>query len=561
MNIRNVINESFEDLFANFPLASTKEEEIIKGQVVAIEKDNVIVDIGLKTEGIVPLKEFSVYGKKPEVNVGDEVEVFLEKIESRNGYAILSREKALREQSWHILEKSLADSENILGVITGRVKGGFTVDLRGIIAFLPGSQVDVKPIKDINVLIGLEQPFKILKMDKKLGNIVVSRRAILEEVRAEAREEMLSKISEGQVLEGVVKNITEYGAFVDLGKIDGLLHLTDISWRRIEHPSQLLTVGQKIKVMVIKFHEDTRRISLGMKQLEKNPWEGIEGRFPKGKKFHGKITNITDYGAFIELEPGIEGLVHVSEISWNKNTLHPKKIVSVGAEVEFMVLDIDPSKHRISLGIKQCSENPWDEFAKIYPVNSIVEGEIKNIVEFGIFVGFNEYVDGLVHISDITWEGDPNEELKNYTKGKNINVKILSLDIEKERISLGIKQLAADPFESFAKSLKKGEIVKGIIKKVENEGITVELAKNVTSFIPRNELTVNKEAQRSEKFTLDNEVEAIVENVNHEERVIKLSIKALELREHEKVMSEYNSNDSAANFGDIIGAAINNQKE
>lgn len=557
----NIIKESFEDLFANFKLASNKEGEIIKGQVIAIEKDNVIVDVGLKTEGIVQLKEFSVYGKKPEVNVGDEVEVFLEKIESRSGYAVLSREKALREQSWHILEKSLEDNENILGVITGRVKGGFTVDLRGIIAFLPGSQVDVRPIKDINVLVGLEQPFKILKMDKKLGNIVVSRRAILEEVRAEAREEMLSQISEGQILEGTVKNITDYGVFVDLGKVDGLLHVTDISWRRINHPSEILELGQKIKVMVIKFHEDTRRISLGMKQLEKNPWEGIDSRFPKNKKFKGRITNITDYGAFIELEPGIEGLVHVSEISWNKNTLHPKKLVSVNDEVEFMVLDIDPLKHRISLGIKQCSENPWEEFARIHPIGSVMEGEIKNVVEFGIFVGFNEYVDGLIHISDVTWEGDPNEELKNYAKGKNIKVKILSLDIPKERISLGIKQLESDPFEAFAKSLKKGTALSCVVKKVEGDGITVEIAKNVISFISKNDLSNDKSAQKPEKFVVDETVEALVEAINLEERLIKLSIKALEIQEHEKAMAAYGGSDSGSNLGDIVGAVINKKEE
>src|SRR5579862_6253157 len=436
------------------------EGTVVKGRVISIENDAALIDVGLKSEGRVPLKEFAAGGgATPEIHVGDIVEVFLERMEDKNGEASLSREKARREEAWTLLEKNFQANERVTGTIFGRVKGGFTVDLSGAVAFLPGSQVDIRPVRDISPLLGSPQPFQILKMDRSRGNIVVSRRAVLEESRAEQRSELVESLKEGQILEGVVKNITDYGAFVDLGGVDGLLHVTDIAWKRINHPSEALHIGQTVKVQVIRFNPETQRISLGMKQLEADPWEGVELKYPAGAKFKGRVTNITDYGAFVELEPGVEGLVHVSEMSWTKKNVHPGKIVSTSQEVEVMVLDVDPQKRRISLGLKQTLPNPWEAFVEEHPAGSEIEGEVRNITEFGLFVGLPGDIDGMVHLSDIAWSKPGEEAIKDFKKGDLVKVRVLDVDVEKERISLGIKQLEADPFEKTGDTLKKGDVV------------------------------------------------------------------------------------------------------
>src|ERR1700756_1344251 len=436
------------------------EGSVLKGVVVAIENDFALIDVGLKSEGRVQLKEFSAPGQKSEINVGDTVEVYLERMEDKNGEAVLSREKARREEAWTQLEKTFKENQRVTGIIFGRVKGGFTVDLSGAVAFLPGSQVDIRPVRDVGPLMGTPQPFQILKMDRARGNIVVSRRAVMEESRAEARSELVSSLREGQVLTGVVKNITDYGAFVDLGGVDGLLHVTDIAWRRINHPSEALSIGQTVQVQVIRFNPETQRISLGMKQLEADPWDKVEVKYPVGAKFTGRVTNITAYGAFVELEPGIEGLVHVSEMSWTKKNVHPGKIVSTSQEVEVMVLDVDPAKRRISLGLKQTMSTPWEVFVEKHPVGSVVEGEVKNKTEFGLFLGLDGDVDGMVHLSDLDWKRPGEQVIDEYKKGDKVKAQVLDVDVEKERISLGIKQLEGDPFASEgAGELKKGAVV------------------------------------------------------------------------------------------------------
>lgn len=544
--------EDFASLFETSLNSEKKEGSVIKGLVIGLEKDVVIIDIGMKTEGAVPVKEFGA----TVVNVGDEVEVFLDRIENRQGRAVLSREKALREESWDKLEKLHTAQQTVNGTIFGKVKGGFTVDISGVVAFLPGSQVDIRPIKDIGPLMGVSQPFQILKMDRKQGNIVVSRRAILEESRAEARDELLAQIQEGQILDGVVKNITDYGAFVDLGSVDGLLHVTDISWTRINHPSEVLALGQTVKVQVIKYNTETKRISLGMKQLERNPWEGIEQRYPEGSRFKGRVTNITDYGAFVEIEPGIEGLVHVSEISWIKNNQNPRKMLSISEEVECVVLSIDPSKHRISLGMKQCEDNPWQAFADKHPEGSVVEGEIKNVVDFGLFIGFDSGIDGLVHVSDLAWSGTPEEVLKDYQKDQKIQVKVLSIDVEKERISLGVKQLGENPFEKSLADVKKGDTVTCTVKDVQEEGIEVTVDEGLTAFIKRADLARDRVDQRPDRFAVGDRIDAKVLTVDKANHKVSLSIKALEIEEQKKAIAEYGSADSGASLGDILGAAL-----
>ena len=550
-------NEVFADLFEGITGVSVKEGDVVFGEIIRLDNEFATVDVGMKNEGLVSLKEFIFDGVMPELKVGDKVEVFVERMENRNGRAMLSHEKAVREKYWFVLEESLNKGETVNGTIFGKVKGGYTVDLNGIVAFLPGSQVDIRPIKDITPLMGILQPFVILKIDREQGNVVVSRRAILEGSRDEARFELLANIKENQVLEGVVKNITDYGAFIDLGSVDGLLHVTDISWGRINHPSEVLSVGQVIKVQVIKYNEDTKRISLGMKQLETNPWQNIEGRYPKGVKMHGKVTNITDYGVFIELEPGIEGLVHVSEVSWNKNNVHPKKMVTLGQEVEFLVLDIDPAKHRISLGMKQCIDNPWAAFAAENPVGTILEGEVKNIVDFGLFVGFNKDIDGLVHLSDISWDDDGIEKLKQFQKDQKITVKVLAVDADKERISLGIKQLSEDTQAN--SPFKKGSVVKAKVTEINDDSITVELSPEVSGTIKRADLSAEKSAQKPELFNVGDIVEAKVTMFDSASNKANLSIRAIEMDEHKKAMAEYTSSgetSSGSSLGDILGAAL-----
>ncbi len=549
--------ENFADLLAeSFGEGTNVEGSVVRGFVIGIEGDAVIIDVGLKSEGRVPLKELAAPGQQADVSIGDEIEVYVERMEDRNGQAVLSRDKARREEAWGVLEASFEKQERVTGVIFGKVKGGFTVDLSGATAFLPGSQVDIRPVRDLGPLMGTPQPFQILKIDRRRGNIVVSRRAVLEESRAEARSELVSNLQEGQVLQGVVKNITDYGAFVDLGGVDGLLHVTDIAWQRISHPSEALQIGETVEVQVIRFNAETQRISLGMKQLLSDPWENVEGKFPIGTKMEGRVTNITDYGAFVELEAGVEGLVHVSEMSWTKKNVHPGKIVSTSQQVEVMVLDVDLSKRRISLGLKQCTNNPWEDLSATYPVGTEIDGEIRNITEFGLFVGLNEDIDGLVHLSDISWENAGEEALEGFTKGDMIKAKVLDIDVNKERISLGIKQLTDDPFAGQADAYRKGEVVTCTVRAVTDNGIDVTIGENMTGFIRRTDLSRDRAEQRADRFAVGEKVDAIITSVDKKTRKLSLSIKARESAEEKQAMAEFGSSDSGASLGDILGAAL-----
>ncbi|MBP0444630.1 30S ribosomal protein S1 [Roseomonas sp. SSH11] len=529
---------------------------VVTGKVIRIDDDVAVVDVGLKSEGRVPLREFAPQGQKPEVKPGDLVELFVERYEDRDGSIVLSREKARREEAWTNLEKQFQAGVRVNGVIFGRVKGGFTVDLGGAVAFLPGSQVDIRPVRDVGPLMGSPQPFQILKMDRARGNIVVSRRAVLEETRAEQRSELIQGLKEGMVLDGVVKNITDYGAFVDLGGVDGLLHVTDIAWRRINHPSEALTIGQPVKVQVIRFNPETQRISLGMKQLMADPWEGVAAKYPVNGKFSGRVTNITDYGAFVELEPGVEGLVHVSEMSWTKKNVHPGKIVATSQEVEVLILDVDEPKRRISLGLKQAQGNPWEVFMEQNPPGTVVEGEIRNITEFGLFVGLAPEIDGMVHMSDLSWDLAPEQAMANYNKGDMVKAKVLDVDIEKERISLGIKQLEADPAAEVLDKVRKGDVVTCVVTKVESNGIEVKVDEVLTGFIRRAELARDRNDQRPEKFAIGEKVDAKVTAVDRAARRLALTIKGKEIEEEREAVKEFGTSDSGASLGDILGAAI-----
>lgn len=554
--------ESFADLLElEFENRKNFEGGVVKGTIVSINNDMVSIDVGLKSEGRVPLKEFASLGQMPELRVGDSVDVFVERFEDRNGEAVLSIEKAKREAIWIDLEQAHQEGRLVNGIIFGKVKGGFAVDLNGAVAFLPGSQIDIRPIKDVGPLMNIVQPFKVLKMDKGRSNIVVSRRAILEESRAEARTELVSSLSEGQVLNGTVKNITDYGAFIDLGGVDGLLHVTDISWKRINHPSDVLKLGDSIQVQVIRFNKDTQRISLGMKQLEADPWQGIEDRIKIGERQRGKITNIADYGAFVELEPAIEGLIYHTEMSWTKKNVHPGKILTVGQEVEVVVLEIDTAKRRISLGLKQCMENPWQKFMDKYPLGSVLEGEIKNITEFGLFVGVMDDLDGMVHLTDVSWDQDQDQGITGYTKGQHIKVKVLDIDPEKERISLGIKQLTGDPFEESLSSVKKGDVITVTVAALGDKGIDVTLPSGLTGHIKKVDLSRDRDYQKPDRFAVDEKVDAKVVSIDKATRRITLSIKALEIAEEERVLSEYGSTDSGASLGDILGEAMKAAKK
>ncbi|MED5226540.1 MAG: 30S ribosomal protein S1 [Pseudomonadota bacterium] len=554
--------DEFETLLSeSFGNDVSIEGSVVKGTIISIEGDSALIDVGLKSEGRVALREFTSPGQEHGLKAGDLVEVYVERMEDRNGEAMLSREKARREEAWVVLERAFEAQERVDGTIFGRVKGGFTVDLAGATAFLPGSQVDIRPVKDIGHLLGVSQPFLILKMDRRRGNIVVSRRAVLEESRTEARSELVANLQEGQTLQGVVKNITDYGAFVDLGGVDGLLHVTDIAWRRINHPSEALTIGQSVDVQVIRFNAETQRISLGMKQLEDDPWGTVDTKYPIESRFSGRVTNITDYGAFVELEPGIEGLVHVSEMSWTKKNVHPGKIVSTSQEVEVVVLDVDASKRRISLGLKQCLPNPWDEFLKNHPVGSEIEGEIKNITEFGLFIGLAGEIDGMAHFSDLDWERPGEEAINDYTKGENVKAKVLDIDPEKERISLGIKQLTEDPFTTGAATIRKGIIVTTTVTKLLETGIEVTVGESMAGFIRKSELSRDRSEQRSDRFAVGEKVDAKVTQIDQKNRKVTLSIKAREVEEEKKAMQEYGSSDSGASLGDILGAALRQKEE
>ena len=554
--------EDFESLLAeSYSDNPATEGSVVKGRIVSIENDFAIIDVGLKTEGKIAVKEFAQPGKASELKVGDTVEVYLERIENAMGEAVLSRDKARREEAWTRLEQMANKNERVEGVIFGRVKGGFTVDLGGAVAFLPGSQVDVRPIRDVGPLMNVSQPFQILKMDRRRGNIVVSRRAIMEETRAEQRSELVQNLAEGQVVEGVVKNITDYGAFVDLGGIDGLLHVTDIAWKRVNHPSDVLHVGQTVKVQIIRINPETQRISLGMKQLDKDPWEVVTERYPIGAKVKGKVTNITDYGAFVELEDGIEGLIHVSEMSWTKKNVHPGKILSTSEAVEVQVLDIDSAKRRISLGLKQTQKNPWEAFADKYPPGTNVEGEIKNITEFGLFIGLDGDVDGMVHLSDIDWKRSGEEAIKDFKKGDRVKARVLDVDREKERISLGIKQLGSDPLASAA-GIKKGDTVTCEVLKVEDNGLEVKVAgTDMTAYVKRADLARDRAEQRPERFAVGEKFDAKVTIFDQKARKMNVSIKALEIAEEKEAVAQYGSSDSGASLGDILGAALKKKGE
>ena len=554
-------NAMTDDAFAamleeTFGEGELSEGSVVKGTIISIEGDSVLIDVGLKSEGRISLREFGVADGEAGVSVGSIVDVYLERMEDKQGEAVLSREKARREEAWTMLEKAFNDTERVTGSIFGRVKGGFTVDLSGAVAFLPGSQVDVRPVRDVTPLMGTPQPFQILKMDRRRGNIVVSRRAVLEESRAEQRTELLASLTEGQVIEGMVKNLTDYGAFVDLGGVDGLLHVTDIAWRRINHPSEVLSVGQTVKVQVIRFNAETQRISLGMKQLEADPWDGVEAKYPVGTRFTGRVSNITDYGAFVELEPGIEGLVHVSEMSWTKKNIHPGKIISTSQEVEVMVLDVDPQKRRISLGIKQTQENPWTDFETRFPIGTEVEGEVRNITEFGLFIGLEGDIDGMIHLSDLSWDKSGEDAIQDFKKGDMVKAKVLDVDIEKERISLGVKQLTDDPFESAGGDLKKGEVVTCTVSKVLDSGLEVTVAGSLPGFIRRADLSRERSEQRPDRFAVGDRLDAAITNIDRREHKLTLSIKAQEIAEEKQAMKNYGSSDSGASLGDILGAAM-----
>jgi small subunit ribosomal protein S1 len=547
-----LLNESFE-------MDTPEEGSVVKGKVIAIEAGQAIIDVGYKMEGRIDLKEFANPGEQPDIKVGDEVEVFLRQVENARGEAVISREMARREEAWDRLEKAYASEERVDGAIFGRVKGGFTVDLGGAVAFLPGSQVDVRPVRDAGPLMGLKQPFQILKMDRRRGNIVVSRRAILEESRAEQRAEVIGNLTEGQTVDGVVKNITEYGAFVDLGGVDGLLHVTDMAWRRVNHPSEILAIGETIKVQVIKINKDTHRISLGMKQLQEDPWDLVAAKYPLGSTHMGRVTNITDYGAFVELEAGVEGLVHVSEMSWTKKNVHPGKIVSTSQEVEVMVLEIDAAKRRVSLGLKQTQRNPWEVFAETHPEGTEVEGEVKNITEFGLFIGLPGDIDGMVHLSDLSWDERGEEAIQNYRKGDVVQAVVSEVDVEKERISLSIKALGGDKFADAVGGVKRGSVITVSVTAIEDGGVEVEY-EGMKSFIRRSDLSRDRSEQRPERFSIGDKVDVRVTNVDSKTRRLGLSIKAREIAEEKEAVEQYGSSDSGASLGDILGAALKGDK-
>ncbi|MBY0447045.1 MAG: 30S ribosomal protein S1, partial [Hyphomonadaceae bacterium] len=533
------------------------EGRVVPATVVALEHDVIVVDVGLKTEGRIPMREFALdVEEKGAPKVGDIVEVYLDRIENALGEAVISREKARREEAWTRLEKSFSAQEPVNGAIAGRVKGGFTVDLGGANAFLPGSQVDIRPVRDAGPLMGVVQPFAILKMDRARGNIVVSRRAVLEETRAAERSEIVNQLAEGEIREGVVKNITDYGAFVDLGGIDGLLHVTDMSWKRVSHPSQVLNVGDTVRVQIVRINPDTQRISLGMKQLQTDPWEGVDQKYPVNGKFSGRVTNITDYGAFVELEPGVEGLVHVSEMSWTKKNLHPGKLLSTSQEVDVLVLDVDADKRRISLGLKQVQENPWDSFLAEHPIGSTIEGEIKNITEFGLFVGLNAELDGMVHLSDIAWDAQGEEALGRYNRGDVVRAKVLDVDVEKERISLGIKQASSDPIAHG--EFSRGQVLTVEIMEVTSGGLEVAFGEGnaLRSFIRKADLSRDRADQRPERFAVGDRIDAMVTNFDRTARRVSLSVKAMEISEEKEAVAQYGSQDSGASLGDILGAAL-----
>ena len=559
MPTRDDFSAMLDDMFGG---ADSFEGRVVHGTVTAIENDLAVIDVGLKSEGRVPLREFAAPGQKADLKVGDEVEVYVDRVENMHGEAMLSRDRARREAAWDKLETEFAKQARVEGVIFGRVKGGFTVDLSGAVAFLPGSQVDIRPVRDVTPLMDLPQPFQILKMDRKRGNIVVSRRAILEETRAEQRTGLIQSLAEGQIIEGVVKNITDYGAFVDLGGIDGLLHVTDLSYKRVQHPSEVLNIGDTVRVQIIRINKDTQRISLGMKQLESDPWDAASVKYPVGAKLTGRVTNITEYGAFVELEPGIEGLVHVSEMSWTKKNVHPGKIVSTSQEVDVMVLEVDGEKRRISLGLKQAQNNPWDAFMAAHPIGSTVEGEVKNATEFGLFIGLDNDVDGMVHMSDIAWGVSGEDALNLHRKGETVQAVVLDIDPEKERISLGMKQLergapvVGGAAAAGGAGVNKNQVVTVTVLEVRDAGLEVQVGDDgVTGFIKRTDLGRDRDEQRPERFQVGQKFDAMVTGFDRSKKPT-FSVKAMQISEEKQAVAQYGSSDSGASLGDILGAAL-----
>jgi small subunit ribosomal protein S1 len=543
------------------------EGRVVKGTVTAIENDLAVIDVGLKSEGRVPLREFAAPGQKADLKVGDEVEVYVDRVENVHGEAMLSRDRARREAAWDKLEAEFSETARVEGVIFGRVKGGFTVDLGGAVAFLPGSQVDIRPVRDVTPLMDIPQPFQILKMDRRRGNIVVSRRAILEETRAEQRSGLILTLAEGQVIEGVVKNITDYGAFVDLGGIDGLLHVTDLSYKRINHPSEMINIGDTVKVQIIRINRETQRISLGMKQLESDPWDGASAKYPVGAKLSGRVTNITEYGAFVELEPGIEGLVHVSEMSWTKKNVHPGKIVSTSQEVEVIILEVDEDKRRISLGLKQAITNPWEAFAATHPIGSVVEGEVKNATEFGLFIGLDGDVDGMVHMSDIAWGISGEDALNLHRKGESVQAIVLDVDADKERISLGMKQLEKGApaiggvSATSGSNLNKNAVTTVTVLEIRDGGLEVQAGDDgATGFIKRTDLGRDRDEQRPERFQVGQKFDAMVTGFDRSKKPT-FSVKAMQIAEEKHAVAQYGSSDSGASLGDILGEAFKARTE
>ena len=552
--------QEFEALLTeSFEIDTPTEGTVVKGRVIAVEAEKAIIDIGYKMEGRVDLKEFARQGEAPEISEGDSVEVYLERVENARGEAVISRDKARREEAWDKLEKAYAAGEKVDGRIFNRVKGGFTVDLGGAVAFLPGSQVDVRPVRDVTPLMELPQPFQILKLDRKKGNIVVSRRAILEESRAEQRAEVVGRLNDGDVVEGLVKNVLDYGAFVDLGGVDGLLHVTDMAWHRVRHPSEVVSVGDTIKVQIVKINRENQRISLGIKQLQEDPWKSVRETYPIDTIHTGRVTNITDYGAFVELQPGVEGLVHVSEMSWTKKNLHPGRIVSTSQEVQVMVLDVDPNKRRVSLGLKQVQGNPWENFAANSPSGTKLSGEVKNITEFGLFVGLDGGIDGMIHLSDLSWDMPGDQAIKEYRKGDMVDVLVLDVDPEKERISLSVKALN-DPFVEAVSGLKKGEVVTVTVSSIEDGGIGVEY-EGVQSFVRRADLSRDRSEQRPDRYSVGDKVDVLVTGIERGGRKMRLSIKAREIAEEKEAVAQYGSTDSGASLGDILGAALQKKED
>ena len=541
------------------------EGRVVKGTITAIENDKAVIDVGLKSEGRVALREFAMPGQPHGLSVGDEVEVYVDRVENADGEAMLSRDRARREAAWDKLESEFGEGKRVDGVIFGRVKGGFTVDLDGAVAFLPGSQVDIRPVRDVQPLMDIPQPFQILKMDRRRGNIVVSRRAVLEETRAEQRSGLISGLAEGQIIDGVVKNITDYGAFVDLGGIDGLLHVTDMSYKRVNHPNEVINIGDTVKVQIVRINQETQRISLGMKQLESDPWEGVVAKYPVGAKLRGVVTNITEYGAFVELESGIEGLVHVSEMSWTKKNVHPGKIVSTSQEVDVLVLEVDSDKRRISLGLKQAQQNPWEAFADKHPVGSNVDGEVKNATEFGLFIGLDGDVDGMVHMSDIAWGISGEDALALHRKGEQVSAIVLDIDVEKERISLGMKQLEkgapAAGVAASSNGLKKNDVITVTILEVRDGGLEVQAGDDgATGFIKRSDLGRDRDEQRSDRFQVGQKLDAMVTGFDRSKKP-NLSVKARQLHEEKEAVEQYGSSDAGASLGDILGAALKAKKD